>query len=165
MKKLLAVILVTALAVTSVFADKFSRTYVALLNPDGTYQYAVAGTDPWVRITDAQTGFYHEHTWNNAKQNPEKTDWKAKDYKEFDVITHTFTNGGSYIAESKGIQNCGKFAVLYNSVMVFYDGRYNGVGLVFSILMNNKLDEKACVEGWLMTTSRDAVVQTQSVLQ
>ena len=163
MKKLLAVILVTVLAVTSVFADKISRTYVALLNPDGTYQYAVAGTDPWVRITDTQTGNYHEYTWNDVKQNPEKTTYKVEEYKDVNTVTHTSTYGLQYVTEFKGIQNCGDYAVLYNAVVVIYNGRYNGTGIVFSILMKDNLDEKACVEGCLMATSKEvaAVAQTK----
>lgn len=155
MKKWLIVIGLLVSVVGIACAEKLSRTYVALLQSNGHWEYvSVKDTDneAWVRISNPKTGETHQQNWNLPPVRSGKVDLKVSDWKDECSVIHSFSSGTTYTVEEYLIQNYDNYALEGNLIFVWHRNSFSGIGFCFRILMPDEADdtfERNCVETFL----------------
>lgn len=164
MKKWLIVIGLLISVVGIACAEELSRTYVALLQSNGHWEYlSVKDTDneAWVKISNPKTGETHKQNWDINQTKSGKVDLKVSDWKDECREIHSFSSNLLETKEYTLVSNYGNYAVNCNFVMVWHRNSFSGIGFIFDFLMPNEADdtfERNCVESFL-NEWKDAILK------
>lgn len=152
MKKWLIVIGLLVSIVGAACAEKLSRRYIAVIQSNGHWEYtSVNDTDDlvWVKVINPRTNGIYEQQWNVKPRKSGKTNDKVSNNKdELEQISYSTDDiwDVQYYAFTSNYRD---YAIAGDFVKVWHRKSFSGIGLCFSIVMKDEVDERSCVESFL----------------
>ncbi len=152
--KKIAITFLAIICVSSVNAERMSRTFIAILQSNGHWEYQSVSdseSEVWVKVINPRNGCCHEQTWrldpNRVKSG--NTTLRIKEQQDSLEETHSFYSDFESTKEFRFLSNCIDYAVSGDFVKVWHYNNFTGFGFCIQFLMSDNVTERYCIETFL----------------